>query len=343
MCLYFNTNTYAWTIPNYNLRSASGAYIGLVSDDLSLVNHYGYFSGAAQRGNDMNYISILDFASDSTDFSVRKIRYATDGWISSPTLEDDIKPFHDLRSDNSPTSTKFALRDSASGYEVRLENAEKFDLSMSYENSLFTVKADKGKSAKFEPHGFIELESADSDFEMSMTFNEGHYTLPWYTISAKGRYTNSASMTKAANGIIIRGDNLTDVNVSANSLNLNAEVKFTATYNNQPYTEALIYAIDAFTIGVAVDTDGNGTYETKISESSSAEICKNCKKEPCVCLPGDVNHDGRVNADDLNIVLNNFNKTSNFDPRADVNGDGRVNADDLNIILNNFNRVIRQD
>ena len=61
-------------------------------------------------------------------------------------------------------------------------------------------------------------------------------------------------------------------------------------------------------------------------------------------LCGDINGDGSINADDLNIVWNaaNFNKAlaDATNKLTDINGDGSVNADDLNIVWNaaNFNK-----
>ena len=53
-------------------------------------------------------------------------------------------------------------------------------------------------------------------------------------------------------------------------------------------------------------------------------------------LVGDVNSDGVVDVDDLNIVINIIvRKASNEDwPAADVNGDGTVDVDDMNRIIN---------
>lgn len=56
------------------------------------------------------------------------------------------------------------------------------------------------------------------------------------------------------------------------------------------------------------------------------------------CLWGDVNHDGKVNADDATLVLQERAGIRNTDDffcydKADVNGDGKINADDATLIL----------
>ncbi len=60
-------------------------------------------------------------------------------------------------------------------------------------------------------------------------------------------------------------------------------------------------------------------------------------------IPGDLNGDGFVGLDDLDIILNNWNMwVPPADDRADVNGpdglpDGFVGLDDLDVVLNNWN------
>ena len=49
---------------------------------------------------------------------------------------------------------------------------------------------------------------------------------------------------------------------------------------------------------------------------------------------GDVNGDGVVDVDDLNVVINIMVKKAADIPEADVNGDGVTDIDDLNIIIN---------
>jgi hypothetical protein len=57
----------------------------------------------------------------------------------------------------------------------------------------------------------------------------------------------------------------------------------------------------------------------------------------------DLNHDGVVNALDLQIIIANFGKTvgtPGCDARADANADGVVNALDLQIVIANFGQTV---
>ncbi len=59
---------------------------------------------------------------------------------------------------------------------------------------------------------------------------------------------------------------------------------------------------------------------------------------PVPSIPGDLNSDGFVGLDDLDIILTNWNQTiPPGDLLADPSGDGFVGLDDLDIVLNNWN------
>ena len=53
-------------------------------------------------------------------------------------------------------------------------------------------------------------------------------------------------------------------------------------------------------------------------------------------LPGNANLDGKVDVNDLTIVLANFGQTRMAWPQGDFNGDGRVDVNDLTIVLSNY-------
>ena len=52
--------------------------------------------------------------------------------------------------------------------------------------------------------------------------------------------------------------------------------------------------------------------------------------------PGDANGDGRVDVNDLTIVLTNFGKTGATWSQGEFTGDGTVDVNDLTIVLSNY-------
>ena len=53
-------------------------------------------------------------------------------------------------------------------------------------------------------------------------------------------------------------------------------------------------------------------------------------------LPGDANLDGKVDINDLTIVLSNFGQSGMTWGTGDFNGDGKVDINDLTVLLSNF-------
>ena len=56
-------------------------------------------------------------------------------------------------------------------------------------------------------------------------------------------------------------------------------------------------------------------------------------------MPGDANGDGKVDINDLTIVLTHYNKSGVIWSQGDANGDGKVDINDLTIVLTNYNRT----
>ena len=57
-------------------------------------------------------------------------------------------------------------------------------------------------------------------------------------------------------------------------------------------------------------------------------------------LPGDANYDGKVDINDLTIVLAHYNATGATWPQGDFNNDGKVDINDLTIVLANYNKTL---
>ena len=82
------------------------------------------------------------------------------------------------------------------------------------------------------------------------------------------------------------------------------------------------------TASIAVDPDGStgkGNDDWFIDNVQIQEV-----------MPGDANGDGKVDVNDLTIVLSHFGQSGQTWATGDFNGDGRVDVNDLTIVLSNF-------
>ncbi len=91
----------------------------------------------------------------------------------------------------------------------------------------------------------------------------------------------------------------------------------------EAFTEANFASTSSYTL-MAVDPNSGAPLDVQF--------------EPVFALTGDLDGDGFVGIDDLNIVLGNWNQSvPPANPLADPSGDGFVGIDDLNEVLGNWN------
>ena len=103
------------------------------------------------------------------------------------------------------------------------------------------------------------------------------------------------------------------------------------------YDSAFIYEIDQTTIGVAVDADGNGTYETTINVEPEKPSDPDTDSDDPPIMKGDVNGDGKVTAKDSMLIQRYAIHLVKLDDiqltAADINGDNKVTNKDALAIL----------
>lgn len=270
--IYFNTNKYNWVIPlyyntGYKVSSTNGAYINMVCSDIDIINDGGYLSGNFyNKIND--YVARLDAYQISDDRSISKVKANENGqYINYSSSPDDIEEAYSFISrGDSEGIIGYNLYDSNSSYKVTQDKPQEIQLAIRYDNCLLQGGSAAGNSVIFDKNGFIQADSESASFNMSMTFNED-YDTDWFTIQVTGSNTDIASLKKVRDGYILEADNLEDVNVSANNKEDSAFTSFSTAYDS-----VYIYEINPNTIGLKVDTDNNGTYETELSTKRIGDV-----------------------------------------------------------------------
>ncbi|MGN1223499.1 MAG: dockerin type I repeat-containing protein [Ruminococcus sp.] len=323
-CLYFNSSKGTWYIPEYY-----DAYkLGFITDYISFINYHGYIDNSNTPIQSVANSFIATLQSDllKSDYSLTKINLNSDKntYTFSATDSDEIRIFSDFSDNMEANNLKFAMKDAEKGYALKLATAESLDLSMRYENSKYDITASNSNIAVFDPSGYVSVEGMDTDYTFEIIYNAGYHITDWYSFQVEGNSVDSAILKKAENGYLLHADNLQNVSASAHNDNFTAEVTFTT-----DYTDVLLYEIDEKTIGVAVDTDGDGTYETTIAQSSSE------KSE--IVTYGDVNMNGVVDLTDVITInkhlANIIQLSSAQEANADCYLDHTVDDEDANTLL----------
>ncbi len=324
-CMYINTSENSWTIPYYSTaNTADGGTIGLTTDNLQIINYHGYLDGS-DIDMPQEYIPILSSEVISSDFSLRRITLNEDSWSINSTADDEIKQFSSFTSGDAPADMKFAVKDNTKGCMMQIKQPEKINMSMCYENDFIQTNFEHADEVVFDPSGYVSVSGETSAYTLDLTSNDGYAPTDWYEMNASGT-ASEVTFYKTSDGYIMKADNLENVSLSAKSDNFSPSLTFST-----EYSEVFIYETDENTIGVAVDTDENGSYETILTGSGSS----------VAVTMGDLNADDKTNAEDsamilteaANIGIGQATFTEEQTKMADVNQDGSVNAVDAAVVL----------
>ena len=317
--IYFNANSYNWAIPAYTgLLSTKGARFNYMGANINEINDGGYLSGTSANRT-TGYVARINAAAISANRSVSKVELGNEGgYITKNTAPGDIiEDYSYVLSGESRGTIGYTLLDAESAYKVMQEEAVDMALSMNYENCMLTGSSAAGKSILFDKKGYVSVEGESAEYSISMTFNDG-YPTDWFTIQVSGSGADNAVLKKAENGYVLNADHLQNVKVRANNREDEASAQFSTDYDS-----VLIYEIDKNTIGLRVDKDGDGEYETELDTSP--------------VTPGDVNGDGKVSSSDARMALRTAARLETLDDRAfaaaDTDGNGKVTSSDARKIL----------
>ena len=268
--IYFNTSTYSWAIPAYSyasVRSASGARFNYVGADVSAINAGGYLGGTAGASPRGSYVARLDAPAISGDRSVTKVSASSGGYVDRTNAPGDIEEDYSYVATGEGEGTPgYNLRDADSAYRVTQGNAENLQLALRYEDCALSASSVAGRSATFDRAGYVEVTGETAAWSLSITSNED-YPTDWYAVSARGKSADRASMRKAEGGYVIAGDNLRNVTVEAHNSDESAKRTFSTSYG-----EAFVFERGDGGIGVSIDKDGNGSYETEIRPANPITV-----------------------------------------------------------------------
>ncbi|MBQ8010070.1 MAG: hypothetical protein IJ265_00755 [Oscillospiraceae bacterium] len=284
--IYFDTTDWSWYHQLYKIGSADGAILSHISGDPVHLNSGGMLEGTEVYDEDNPFIDVLVTTKLNSDYSLQKIDYANGVWIKNKESMGSCKQTNVFYVEETEEADQnFLLPGEGSGYVLEMELPQSMEAAMYYENSIQYVRSSNSTEYVVHPSGYAAMMGSDAEYTLEMVFNEGHYQGSWYDFSVSGT-ADSASLQKTEEGWIITSDNLQNVTAKAGNDEIEATLTFSADADS-----VLLYEADKSTLAAKIDTDGDGTYETKLSTESETSIY------------GDFNSDGLVNAVDAALIL----------------------------------------
>lgn len=245
-----------------------------VMDDLSVLNSKGLVDGT------------MGFRYKAPKASIESMSMSSDCSIGKGTI---ISSDNTINPDNITTddSSIYYMEDGDASYYLQNATPNPFNVQMNYENCTLKANASNGSSVVFSPKGKIELSGKNTDFELEMDLNPETKVTDWNTMTIKGKKSGGAVFEKVDGGYLLTCSNLSDIEVICTSLGISADVNFTTDYD-----KVFLHEIDKYTIGVSVDKDGDGEFETLIAKSAEG-------------VTGDLNNDKEFTVLDL-VAMNQW-------------------------------------
>ena len=168
------------------------------------------------------------------------------------------------------------------------------------------------------------------------------YALSQGTYSLKGTYWNGEAVGVNNNGVVI-GDTASSFYLMGDSTDWQGDaMAYFPGWNDPQGVDLNTYAPAGvkFNAAEAVNDAGqilvwSGGYDQQPTDGPY--VCKSYLLTPAV--PGDANLDGKVDINDLTIVLSHYNQTGMSWGTGDFVGDGTVDINDLTIVLSHYNQT----
>jgi uncharacterized repeat protein (TIGR02543 family) len=287
--IYFNTSSYNWTIPGYSIiKSTWGAKFNYIGADINAINEGGYLSGTS--GNNVgSYVARINALKISDNRSVSKVKETNGNYTALNASPGEIvEDYAYILGNESEGIVGYNLYDAKSAYKVSQENAQNMQLNIDYEKCRMSGGSQAGKSIIFDNKGIVKVLGESAEYNMSMTFDE-NYPTDWFTMTVSGEDSDNAVLEKTDEGYILKADKLKNVVVKANNRENSASTMFSTDYDS-----AFIYEINEKVIGIKVDTDNDGTYDSDIDtvevptqETKPIVVTDPITTEPVVTEPAD--------------------------------------------------------
>ena len=322
--IYYKTDTYEWMIPLYyrgGVASVFGARINYIGTDVSVINNGGLLEAPAYQAAEAEHLAKLEMAAVSESHYIAKIKRSASGITNIAMSGNDIITDESFRLRGIGEGTAgYLLRDPDAAYKVHQNIAEPLKATMDYDAASLSVSADAASEAVFDGSGYVAFSGDAGDYCFGMTFDET-YPTDWFFIGVSGEGAKKASLEQVEKGYILSADKMQNVRISAMNRTDAAEAEFSG-----DYASVLIYEIDPLTIGIAADTDGDGTYEKQIGQSD--------------VLMGDLNGDRQLTVSDAVLMQHLLSENDAFRASntssarfADMDGDGILTLLDMRQLL----------
>ena len=319
--IYLNSETGDWCL-QWLGGSYAGGEIGDIIDDVNLLNMHGLLEGTEQYHSEKPFLGVMTSNWIGQDHRLQKITLH-DGvaevsgdaaYLETPAFYMDY---------NANAILNYLTEDVGTGYRMVLDQPQELETVMYYENSIGKAWSDQAQETDVMPDGYVAFKGELASYGLEYCLNEGYYTGAWYQVTVQGNAAEAA-LQMADNGWLLQADSLYHVRIRTRAhTDGDHDLLFSADAPAVLFSEN-----DAKEVTASVDLDGDGMFETALTDLSDKL--------------GDLNGDGIENSSDAALILIAAAKSGAGESIdlselqtliADVNSDGVINASDASLVL----------
>lgn len=196
---------------------------------------------------------------------------------------------------------------------------------MDYKDAAYLGKLENVKDSYYHPAGYVEYIGDNMTYSINMVTNDSAMVTDWYSFTVSGSGVDHLSFKKVDEGYVLTLDKAAAIRVEAHNRTDTATPRTLRAL----YSSFLFYEINPTTIGIRVDADNDGTFETWLDKVTIAgDVDQNGKLElaDAVLLQRYLNEDTTLTAAAVKKLLSD-------NALADINKDDQITIIDLRQLL----------
>ena len=277
--LYYKSDYSKWTIPFYSEdRGCFWLKLKKFSNSLDAIDPYNFNDFKKSNApvevpsilyakNDIPMVSAKGFTGEITleNSSMQKVTVNGESVVGDL---DNIWTYFDLTMiDNmeAPPVINIVLPSFNEINTIKNNIGGELDLYTVIENGAMSAKTSDCSAVVFDDkEDSVSISNNSSDFNVSMTFNDGFSPLPWHTVEVSGESKSDVKLEKSENGFMLLGDNLKNIKVAAVSDTETIDMKL-KTDNNRVFIGTKGDKLAAYT-----DENNDGNFDHLIAAGKTA-------------------------------------------------------------------------
>ena len=147
------------------------------------------------------------------------------------------------------------------------------DFMIALEDALIGVDCANASKLVFHPNGSFTVGDVSGNYDLTLLFNEGHYSTPWYKTNIQGTGSGDITMSQTEDGILVKGTDHGTVTVTVTDVSGNEQQLSYRTDEDQVLLTSM--PIEGQEVPVVLtDEDEDGTYEHLISAGTAIHLLK---------------------------------------------------------------------